>query len=662
MNTATASPTDGPNHAHVDHEKDHEMDQAAAARLKMGWGQRAIVVLLLTVVLVPPLAGFYSYFSGVPLHLLAAKKLETEEEAEAEAPSISLVSGKPHTLEVTEEVAAGLGIRKAEKDSVAVAQRPTTMRPLVLPGSTDFNPSRLARIRARFAPARVVQLAQVQDRDPKTGQTEYRDLRPGDVVARGDLLGIFYSVDVGSKKNDLLQALVQLELDQKILDKVEANRFSVPEVYFLTQVRAVQGDRTEVNRALNNLKLWDIPQDEIDALHAEARKIGADKNAWFNTPEGRWVMGFKQSACDLRLISSVKDDSVIPKTGKDLIIVAAVENALHFRMFDSDGKMVVDTDEKMLPGQARRIEDLRKQLAGLWPLRELAGTEKDRVIATVTSIVGHNPKPVGGPPDPFAEHEIPWGRVTLRSPIDGVVIEYNIHKDEMVIDNTVNLFQIADVNQLLVKANCPEDQLPALEALGFNERKWTVRTVGADAVAGLTGTIAEISYIIDPNQHTAVVKGYVGNPGRRIRAGQYVAATVNIPPPADVVEIPVDALVDDGRQSLVFVQPDAAKRQYTMRRVHVTHRFDRTVFVQDTPIPKAEQLTALEADEGLLPQEPLRPGERVLVAGSVELKRVAIDLESRRQEQPAEQLAKAKMRSALTIESRSEPKPKPGKG
>jgi len=658
MNTAMASPTDGPNRSHVDHEKDHEMDQAAAARLKMGWLQRAIVALLLTVVLVPPLAGFYSYFSGVPLHLLAAKKLETEEEQVAESPSISLVSGKPHTLEVTDEVATALGIRKGDKDAVAVAQQPMTMRPLVLPGSTDFNPSRLARIRARFAPARVVQLAEVQDRDPSTGHTEYRDLRPGDVVAKGDLLGVFYSVDVGSKKNDLLQALVQLELDQKILDKVEANRFSVPEVYYLTQVRAVQGDRTEVNRALNNLKLWDIPQDEIDALHAEARKISADKNAWFKTPEGRWVKGEKQSPCDLRLMSSLREGSEMPKTGKDLIVVAAVKNVLHFREFDSVGKVVVNTDENKLPEQAGRLEDLRKQLAGLWSLRELEGAEKGRIIAAVTSIVGHNPKPVDGAIDPFAEHEIPWGRVTLRSPIDGVVVEYNIHKDEMVIDNTVNLFQIADVNQLLVKANCPEDQLPALEALGFNEKKWTVRTVGADPVAGLPGTIAEISYIIDPNQHTAVIKGYVGNPGKHIRAGQYVSATVNIPPPADVVEIPVDALVDDGRQSLVFVQPDAAKRQYTMRRVHVTHRFDRTVFVQETPIPKAEQLTAREAEESLLPKEPLRPGERVLVAGSVELKRVAIDLDSRRQEQPAEQLAKAKMRPPLGIESRSEPKPK----
>ena len=57
----------------------------------------------------------------------------------------------------------------------------------------------------------------------------------------------------------------------------------------------MQGDRNAINRALNNLKLWDIPQDEIDALHAEAKKICADKNAWFKTPEGRWVKGEKQA-------------------------------------------------------------------------------------------------------------------------------------------------------------------------------------------------------------------------------------------------------------------------------------------------------------------------------------------------------------------------------
>jgi len=509
---------------------------AGAAPRRMTWGYRAVVAVLLTVVLVPPLAGFYSFFSGVPLHLLASTKDEKETLASSAPPSVSLVSGQAHTLEVPEEVCAALGIRKGERDSVAVARSPQMMRPLELVGSTDFDPTRLSRIRARFAPARVVELAQVRDFPRPHGRTEFRELRQGDRVSKGDLLGIFYSVDVGSKKNDLLDALVQLELDQKILDKVEENRAAVPEVFFLQYVRAVQGDRNAINRALNNLKLWDIPQNEIDALHAEAKKISADKNAWFQTPEGRWVKGEKQA-----------------------------------------------TSDKV---------------------------------------------------DPFKEHENPWGRVTLRAPFDGVVVERNVHADEMVVDNTVNLFQIADVNRLLVKAACPEDALPTLEALHGNEKRWTVRTVGAASATGLPGTIDEIGYIIDPNQHTAVIKGYVDNPGQRIRAGQYVTATVNIPPPGDVVEIPTDALVDDGKQSLVFVQPDVGAHHFTMRRVQVTQRFDRTVFVRDTPIPKEEQLTALEAEEGLLPKEALRPGERVLLSGAVELKAAVLDLESRPEKKP----------------------------
>ena len=132
--------------------------------------------------------------------------------------------------------------------------------------------------------------------------------------------------------------------------------------------------------------------------------------------------------------------------------------------------------------------------------------------------------------------------MTLRAPLDGIIVERNVHKDEMVVDNTVNLFQIADVSRLLVVASCPEDSLPLLESLSTNERKWTVRTVGAGSAGGLTGTIDEIGYVIDPNQHTAVIKGYVENPGKHIRGGQYVTATVNIPPPDDVVEIPTDAL------------------------------------------------------------------------------------------------------------------------
>jgi len=413
---------------------------------------------------------------------------------------------------------AASGNQQGLKGSVAVARPPGTSKLLELPGSTALDPTRLARIRARFAPARVVQVAKVWDHSLKNGQAEYRELRPGDSVTKGDLLAVLYSVDVGSRKKGLLDALVQLELDQTILDRVEKNRIAIPEVLYLTSVRAVQGDRTEINRALNNLRAWDIPQDEIDALFAEAKKITADKDAWFKTPEGRWIRREKQ---------------------------------------DTGGKV-----------------DLHKEV------------------------------------------ESPWGRVTLRAPLDGVVVECNVHVGEMVLDTTVNLFQTADTSRLLVTASCPESALPTLSAIRGDARRWTVRRVGAAATT-LTGTIDEIGSVIDPKQHTAVIKGYIENPGLRIRAGQYVTLSVNIPPPDDVVEIPADALVDDGKQSLVFVKSDPAGHQFTMRRVQVMERFDRTVFVRKTPIPKEEQLTAQEAAEGLLPKEALRPGERVLIHGAV---------------------------------------------
>jgi membrane fusion protein, heavy metal efflux system len=201
----------------------------------------------------------------------------------------------------------------------------------------------------------------------------------------------------------------------------------------LTAERAVQGDRNAVNRALNNLKVWDIPQKEIDALHAEAKRISADKDAWFKTPEGRWV-------------------------------------------------------------------------------------KRDNPAATAKADPGKN-----------AKDEDPRGRVTLRSPIDGVVVECSLRKGEMVVDNTVNLFQIADVSRLRVVANCPEDSLRALESLEPNQRRWTVQTVGTPTAEGLSGTFDEIGHVIDPKQHTAVIKGFVDNPGNQIRAGQYVTATVNLP-------------------------------------------------------------------------------------------------------------------------------------
>src|SRR5262249_41983772 len=132
----------------------------------------------------------------------------------------------------------------------------------------------------------------------------------------------------------------------------------------------------------------------------------------------------------------------------------------------------------------------------------------------------------------------------------------------------------------------------------------------------------------DPNQHTAVVKGHIDNKEGKLRAGQFISATVELPAPPDVVEVPSDAVVDDGQQCVVFVQTDPVKHYYTMRRVELTHHFDKTVFVRSKPFTKAEQRTPEEEELGILPKEPLRPGERILQTGVGELKAVLLDKDS----------------------------------
>jgi cobalt-zinc-cadmium efflux system membrane fusion protein len=427
---------------------------------------------------------------------------------------IQLVPGMAHTVAVPEEVRKSLGITRHGVDQIVEAKLPKHSRELVLPGSTALDPSRLFRIRARFGQCRVGQIAPVRDEEASeaAGVTKYRELRPGDQVKKGDLLGVFHSVDVGNKKNDLIDAISQRFLDEEILEKAEKayRAGALPEIYMLNAQRNVEADRNAERRAVNNLRTWDIPEDEIKACYDEAERL------------------------------------------------------------------------KKLRGRDRDLAKVEKN--DLWPV------------------------------------------VKLVAPEDGFIVEVNVSRNEMVVDATTNLFQIAKVDQLLLLCNCPEDDLPTLQALKPHQMRWTVKTVGADAKEGLPGRISSISWLIDPNQHTGVVKGYIPNPGQRLRGGQFVSATIAIPPPEDVVEVPMDAVVEDGKDCIIFVQPDPKKHEYTMRRVQLTHRFDKTAFVRSKPFRKEDELTREEKELGMLPRQPLRVGERVLRAGVNELKAALLDM------------------------------------
>ena len=124
------------------------------------------------------------------------------------------------------------------------------------------------------------------------------------------------------------------------------------------------------------------------------------------------VLASDLAGFDLQLIPSLNDVSSIPTDRKTLFIISRVNNVLHFRIFDRDGSVVVNTDENRLLNlvkvegrldqkptdkeimkkqaidrQGAFVKSLRKQLEPLWFRQDLSQAEKDEVIKNVVSIV-----------------------------------------------------------------------------------------------------------------------------------------------------------------------------------------------------------------------------------------------------------------------------------
>lgn len=94
------------------------------------------------------------------------------------------------------------------------------------------------------------------------------------------------------------------------------------------------------------------------------------------------------------------------------------------------------------------------------------------------------------------------------------------------------------------------------------------------------GTLDRISAVIDPNQHTALATGRVENPNGELKVGQYVTVTVELPPPTGQVELPTEAVIEDGRESIVFVQPDPAVSRFVRTKVQVARRFRDAIYLR----------------------------------------------------------------------------------
>jgi cobalt-zinc-cadmium efflux system membrane fusion protein len=203
-----------------------------------------------------------------------------------------------------------------------------------------------------------------------------------------------------------------------------------------------------------------------------------------------------------------------------------------------------------------------------------------------------------------AQFERNWAETVIRSAIDGVIVEKNFNVGD-IIGPEDELFKVADLSRLMVMANAYEEDLGAIRALKPEDRKWTIATQSDTVDSRIEGSFELVGSVIDPAQRTGVVMGWLDNKRGNLAVGQFVTASIHLPPKSGDVAVAESALIEDGSSTTVFVESKADSCEFSRRRIKVTSRSAGVVHVDSSP------------HDGVC--QPLKAGERVLVSGSLGL-------------------------------------------
>jgi cobalt-zinc-cadmium efflux system membrane fusion protein len=195
-----------------------------------------------------------------------------------------------------------------------------------------------------------------------------------------------------------------------------------------------------------------------------------------------------------------------------------------------------------------------------------------------------------------------WARVEVRAPQDGVILDKTISVGD-IIDTNQDLFKIGDLSSLRVWAHVYEEDLPLLNSLP-KPVSWFIHLPGGKTYPG---TLEKIGAVIDPNQHTALVIGRVNNPEGQLRIGQSITVTIDVPAQPGELDVPTEAVIEDGNGSIVFLQSNTDDKQLIKRFVKVIRRRQNTITIKSEP-------------------DTIAPGQRIVTSGALLLKEAMDDL------------------------------------
>jgi len=151
--------------------------------------------------------------------------------------------------------------------------------------------------------------------------------------------------------------------------------------------------------------------------------------------------------------------------------------------------------------------------------------------------------------------------IDIYAPASGVITEQNVTAAAGVktLDNSPNLFTIADLSSMWILCDVYENNLPFVHLGDYADIH-----LNAYPNLSLKGRVGNISPILDPNTRTAKVRLEVHNPGM-LRLGMFVTATFYGPKTETHASVPATAILHLHDREWIYVPVEGRR----FRRIEV---------------------------------------------------------------------------------------------
>jgi cobalt-zinc-cadmium efflux system membrane fusion protein len=198
------------------------------------------------------------------------------------------------------------------------------------------------------------------------------------------------------------------------------------------------------------------------------------------------------------------------KKGQILLVISSPDLAGAF----SDYQKAV-ADERLAKRALDRAQLLYDKGAVAEKDLQVAQDAEEKALVDVHTTEQHVRVLGGDPARPSAQIE-------LRAPVSGTIVEQNVAGFEGVksIDNSPNLFTIADLSQVWIVCDVFENDLGDVHVGDAAEIR-----LNAFPKRIFKGRVADISRVLDPGTRTAKVRIVLGNNEGSLRPGMFAVAT-----------------------------------------------------------------------------------------------------------------------------------------